>query len=163
MKTSPRIWPSIFIGLSPLVALIASVVTLIVSVILFLLLIFLLGNSSFLYDARKDLDTYTGNSISADSHIEHFAVRGFFFLDGPDFYYELSLTPGDRERLVRLFLPGGQAEALNGNADEFVPAAWRNGSQSIQRYCLHRPDKSEVLLLALDSQSDKAWLVIENF
>jgi hypothetical protein len=163
MKSSPRIWPSILIGLSPFVAVIASLAVLLVSGILFLLLVYLLGNSSFLYNAREDLDACTGKSISADSRIEHFEVRNFFFLDGPDYYYELTLTPADRGRLISLFSPGGQTEALNGNADQFVPAAWQNGSRSIQRYCLHRPDKSQVLLLAVDDNSDNAWLVIENF
>jgi hypothetical protein len=139
-------------------ALLGSIGVLLSWVVVFYILI----NVSFFYDARHELAADTGRTLSPDSHIDHFMVHNFFFVDGPDYYYELSLAPTDRARLIESFFPGGQAEALNGNADDYVPASWRNGSTAIRRYCLHRPEKNQILLLAVDTASDKAWLVIEN-
>ncbi len=118
-------------------------------------------NGPRFYNSARQLEFYTGGLVLKALHIDHFMVRNSFGLDGPDYYYELSVAPTDRKRLHDFFHADGHP-AFNRNADELVPSDWKNGSRSIERYCLLPSNRSAVMLLAMDSQSDKAWLVIYN-
>jgi hypothetical protein len=91
-------------------------------------------------------------------------VRNFFYLDGPDYYFELKLTPTDRTRLIDYFRQHSHGEGFNQTADSAVPPSWHVGDTSeYEQHFLSDEQRGAAVMLSLDSSGERAWLVIYNF
>ena len=121
-------------------------------------------NSSFIYNPRKEFARFTNIVLSSEASIDRFSVRNFFYLDGPDFFYELTLSLEDKRKLIKLFDDKG-ADISDDRAMQLVPFSWIGGDRKLKRYYMWNtwaaPDAG--IYLDIDSDSNKAWFVIQIY
>ena len=130
-------------------------------VILPCVLLLVLNNPS-IYNQRELFVRYTQVSLSEGAKISRFDVKNFYYLDGPDFFYELRLSAGDKEKLIKLF-DESDGRSANTCASELVPASWVGEKpRKIQHYFLINPKRAPNcwFFLDVDSESDRVWFVI---
>jgi|HubBroStandDraft_1064217.scaffolds.fasta_scaffold198935_2 hypothetical protein len=155
-----RIWTVLFWMV--LIGVFTTLMSLVSSPFLFLWFI----NTPYPYDPpQKNIEYFTDVPLSDSTSIDRCCVRNFFFLDGPDYYYELTLSPKDRKLLINSFGGPGETPLSENycNAIARVPSAWIRGLHpQVKCYHLVGENYAEVWL-DVDVESNKAWLAILNY
>jgi len=126
----------------------------------FLLLLWFI-NTPYVYEsARKEVANYTHIALSNDTSIDRYCVRNFFLLDGPDFYFELTLSNDDKARLIKFFEENQKGTSFSSTAVELVPASWKPRNRKLEHYYVSATAPDVQICLDVDADSGKAWLVV---
>jgi hypothetical protein len=118
-------------------------------------------NTPYPYGPPKEtIEYFTDVALSDSTAIDLYDVSNFW-LDGPDYYYELTLSPEDKTRLISSF--GGPCRSPGGiydNAIARVPSTWIRGRHPRVKCYYFQSENDSRIYLDIDTESDKAWLVI---
>jgi hypothetical protein len=119
-------------------------------------------NSTYVYASpKKQVEHYTHVPLSDTTSFNRYCVRNFFLLDGPDFYFEVTLSRDDKARLIKFFKENQEVKTST-KLEELVPASWKPLPKKLEHYFVGDQSRSVSMWLAVDADGDKAWLVIWN-
>jgi len=126
------------------------------------LLIWFVTSAYFYGPPKKVIEFYTHTALSRSTSVDRYSVENSF-LDGPSFYFELTLSPDDKTHLVKFFDESGTESGPSNTATEAVPASWRRlDDQKPIHYHIFDASKNAVVLMDIGAASGKALLVVWN-